>query len=153
MTAASVPRVTRASRPRGSFGLDDRRWPDPARVEAVLRRFLAGRLPDVWPLPIPARATSPEDAGPGAAADADGRTLTLLLTHGHVAVLRIERDPAHPGPACRALVDRCRAMEIPHATVSSIEQGRSALRRLGVEPRPQPQSIGALDPDSVFGRR
>lgn len=139
----TAPRVERAPRRRGAFGLDERRFPDPARVEADLRRFLAGRLPDVWPLPAPP-APAADDAG--------ARTLTLLLPRGHVAVLRIDRDPVHPGPASRALADRCRAMHIPHATVSSLPEGRAALRRLGVEPRPVDAAPAGPTLASVFGR-
>jgi hypothetical protein len=118
--------IERVARRRGAFGLDDRRRPQPERIEAELRAFLAGRLPEVWPLPS---AQEPDDAG---------RTLALLLPQGHVAVLRIEAKPEDPGPAGHALAARCAAMRIPHATVSSLVQGRAALRRFGVEPRPVP---------------
>ncbi len=130
MTAAAL-RVERAPRRRGAFGLDERRRPDPARVEAALRCFLAGRLPEVWCLPGLSDGIQTDEGGPA------GRTLALLLPRGHVAVLRIERDPDRPGAASRALADRCRAMRIPHATVSSVEEARAALRRLGVEAGPQ----------------
>ncbi len=127
----TAPRVERAPRRRGAFGLDERRFVDPARVEADLRQFLAGRLPEVWPVPTPAPAPDAE------AGDAvEGRTLALLLPQGHVVVLRIDRDRARPGPASLALAERCRTMGIPHATVSNLTEGRAALRRLGVEPRP-----------------
>lgn len=144
----SALRVERVPRRRGAFGLDERRRPDPARVEADLRAFLAGRLPEVWPLPAPGEAASPDEA----LGDADGRTLSLLLPRGRVAVLGIERDPGRPGPASRALAARCGAMRIPHATVSSVAEGRAALRRLGIEPRPQEPTPGASAPASVFGR-
>lgn len=142
----TAPRVERAPRRRGSFGLDERRFPDPARVEAELRRFLAGRLPEVWPVPTP-----PGVSDPARADAAGGRTLALLLPRGHVAVLRIDRDPDRPDPESIALADRCRAMRIPHATVSSLAEGRSALRRLGVEPRPEAPPAGPM-PDAAFGR-
>ena len=140
------PRVEKAPRRRGSFGLDERRFPDPARVEAELRAFLAGHLPEVWP--IPTRSGSPEPVGDGAG----GRTLALLLPRGHVAVLRVDRDPGRPGPESLALAERCRAMRIPHATVSSLSEGRAALRRLGVEPRPEACAAAGPTPGSVFGR-
>lgn len=141
----TAPRVERMPRRRGSFGLDERRFPDPARVEAELRSFLAGLLPEVWPLPAPSDPSGPP---PRAA----GRTLALLLARGHVAVLRIDRDPGRPDPETVALAERCRAMRIPHATVSSLAEGRAALRRLGVEPRPEPPPSRPT-PDAVFGRR
>lgn len=141
----TAPRVEKVSRRRGAFGLDERRFPDPARVEADLRSFLAGRLPEVWPFPTgPAMPAEEEGAG--------GRTLALLLPRGHVAMLRIDRDPGHPGPGSLALAERCRAMRIPHATVSSLSEGRAALRRLGVEPRPQAASPAGPPLGSVFGR-
>lgn len=144
----TVLRIERIPRRRGAFGLDERRWPDPAQVEAGLRTFLAGRLPEIWPLPTPG-----EPLRPGEAPDDDGgRTLALLLPRGHVAVLRIARDPHRPGPASHALAARCRAMRIPHATVSSVEEGRAALRRMGIEPRPQGPSPRASVPASVFER-
>ena len=145
----TAPRVERVSRRRGAFGLDERRFPDPARVEADLRTFLAARLPDVWPIPTRLEPPEPAPAGDGAG----GRTLALLLPRGHVAVLRIDRDPRHPGPASRALADRCRALHIPHATVSSLSEGRAALRRLGVEPRPQAATPAGPTLDAVFGSR
>jgi hypothetical protein len=135
----TAPQVTRVAKRRGAFGLDDRRRPDPARVEAGLRDLLARVLPEVWPLP-----TAGED-------ESSGRTLTLILPRGHVAVLRIERDPDHPGPACRDLVARCDALHIPQAIVSSVEEGRAALRRLGVEPPPQRVTRDAPTLRSVFG--
>ena len=134
---ASRYRVERVARRRGAFGLDDRRRPDPARIEAELRAFLAERLPEIWPLPT---LPEPDDAG---------RTLALLLPEGHVAVLRIEAKPERPGPMGRALAARCTALRIPHATVSSLMQGRAALRRFGVEPRPVPAGPTA---HAVFGR-
>ncbi len=140
----TAPRVEKGVRRRGAFGLDERRFPDPARVEADLRVFLAGRLPEVWPIPTQPGPSEPEGEGPG------GRTLALLLPRGHVAVLRIDRDPGHPGPESLALAERCRAMRIPHATVSSLSEGRAALRRLGVEPRPE-AAVGPT-PGSIFGR-
>ncbi len=139
-------RIEKALRRRGAFGLDERRFHDPARVEADLRAFLAGRLPEVWPLPTRPGAPEPEGDGPG------GRTLALLLPRGHVAVLRIDRDPGHPDPESLALAERCRAMRIPHATVSSLSEGRAALRRLGVEPRPQAAASAGPTLGSVFGR-
>lgn len=142
----TAPRVEKVPRRRGAFGLDERRFPDPARVEADLRTFLAGRLPEVWP--IPTRSWPPEPAGDWAG----GRTLALLLPRGHVAVLRIDRDPGHPDPESLALAERCRAMRIPHATVSSLSEGRAALRRLGVEPRPEAAPAVGPTLDSVFGR-
>ena len=143
----TAPRVERAPRRRGAFGLDERRFADPARVEAELRDFLAGRLPEVWPVPTPAPSSDVEPAGNAV----EGRTLALLLPHGHVVVLRIERDRARPGPASLALADRCRAMGIPHATVSNLTEGRAALRRLGVEPRPAVVAGPTLR--SLFGSR
>ncbi len=124
-------RIERVAHRRGAFGLDDRRRPRPERIEAELRAFLTGRLPEVWPLPS---LPDPDDAG---------RTLALLLPQGHVAVLRIEAKPEDPGPAGRAVAVRCAAMRIPHATVSSLLQGRAALRRFGVEPRPAPAGTAA----------
>ncbi|RYB03674.1 hypothetical protein [Lichenibacterium ramalinae] len=140
----SPPLVLRAPRRRGAFGLDERRRPDPARVEEGLRGFLALRLPEVWPL-------SPGGAEP---ADASGRTLALLLPRGHVALLRIERDPERPGPAACALAERCIALRIPHAVVSSLAEGRAALRRLGVERPPGGPGPARGGPTlaSVFGR-
>ena len=135
MTAARFTRVTRR---RGAFGLDERRWPDPEVVEAGLMSLLGRVLPEVWPLPT-------------AGEDLSGRTLALLLPRGHVAMLRIERDPDHPGPACRTLVERCRALHIPQATVSSVEEGHAALRRLGVEAPPQHATRDAPTLRSVFG--
>ena len=133
----SAPRVERLARRRGAFGLDERRWPDPARVEAALRCFLAERLPEIWPFPAA-----------GEAAGGEARTLALLMPRGHVAMLRIERDPARPGPVSRALAERCGAMHIPHATVSTLEEGRAALRRLGVSP---PATAGTPSLRSMFG--
>lgn len=133
----SAPRVERLTRRRGAFGLDERRWPDPARVDAALRCFLAERFPEVWPLPAL-----------GEAAGGEARTLALLMPRGHVAVLRIERDPTRPGPASRALAERCGAMHIPYATVSTLEEGRAALRRLGIS---SPAAAGAPSLRSVFG--
>ncbi len=112
--------IERVSRRRGAFGLDDRRRPQPERIEAELRAFLAGRLPEVWPLPS---VHEPDDAG---------RTRALLLPQGHVA-----------------LAARCTAMRIPHATVASLVQGRMALRRFGIEPRPVPAGSAA---HAVFRR-
>lgn len=129
--------IERVARRRGAFGLDDRRRPQPERIEAELRAFLAGRLPEVWPLPS---AHEPDDAG---------RTLALLLPQGHVAVLRIEAKPEDPGPVGRALAARCTAMRIPHANVASLVQGRMALRRFGIEPRPVPAGSAA---HAVFRR-
>ena len=143
-----APHVERVSRRRGAFGLDERRFPDPARVEADLRRFLAGRLPEVWPIPAQLGPCEPAPAGDGTAT----RTLALLLPRGHVAVLSIDRDPGHPGPASRALADRCRAMHIPHASVSSLSEGRAALRRLGIEPRREAPIPTGPTLHSVFGR-
>ena len=139
-------RIERLARRRGAFGLDERRRPDPARVEEDLRRLLALHLPEVWPLPAPG-----DPAGLAAGDEASGRTLALLLPRGHVAVLRIERDRDCPGATSRALAERCRAMHIPHATVSSVAEGRAALRRLGVDPRPQ-RVVDGPTLDSVFGR-
>lgn len=138
MTAFRIERARR----RGAFGLDERRFPDPRRVETELRAFLAARVPDVWPVP-----TAPERAG-----DEDGRTLALLLPRGHVVVLRIERDPARAGAAARALEDRCRAMRIPHAIVSNLAEGRAALRRFGVEPRPERAEPARPSLHLIFGR-
>ena len=137
--------VTRVPRRRGAFGLDERRRPDPARVEEALRQLLATRLPEAWPLAGLA-------AEPGMDTDPSGRTLVLLLPRGLAAVLRIERDPGRPSLACRDLASRCRAGNIPHAVVSNLDEGREALRRLGLEPRP---AAGQQGPTvaSVFGRR
>ena len=134
-------RFTRVTRRRGAFGLDERRWPDPEIVEAGLVSLLGRVLPEAWPLP-----TGVEGSG-----DASGRTLALLLPRGHVAMLRIERDPDHPGPACRDLVERCRALHIPQATVSSVEEGRAALRRLGLGASSQRATRDAPTLESVFG--
>ena len=141
----TVP-VTRVARRRGAFGLDERRRPDPARVEEAIRSFLAARLPEAWPLAGLA-------AAPGQAADPSGRTLVLLLPRGQAAVLRIERDPGRQSPAGLDLAARCRAGGIPHAVVSSLDEGRAALRRLGLEP--PPLATGGRGPTvaSVFGRR
>lgn len=122
MTAPRPVRVERARQRRGAFGLDDRRRPDPARVEAGLRAFLAARVPAVWPL------------AEGAESGEGGRTLALMLPHGRVAVLLIGRD--RDGPEPRALAARCRALRIPHAAVTSLAEARAALRRFGVEPSP-----------------
>ena len=132
-----APQVVRAPRRRGTFGLDERRWPDPARVEEALRGFLALRLPEIW---VP---------GPGQA-DATGRTLALVMPRGHVAMIRIERDPGRPGPGARGLAERCAALGVPHARVSSLDEGRAALRRLGIAPPP----AGPAGPTAatVFGR-
>ena len=138
--------VTRVPRRRGAFGLDEGRRPDPARVEEALRQFLAGRLPEAWPLAGPA-------AEPGTEADPSGRTLVLILPRGRAALLRIERDPGRPSPACRDLAARCRAGGIPHAVVSSLDEGRAALRRLGLEPPPPAAGHGGPTVASVFGRR
>ncbi len=134
----TAPRFTRVTRRRGAFGLDERRWPDPEIVEAGLKSFLGRALPEVWPFP-------------SIGEDPSGRTLALLLPRGHVAMLRIERDPDHPGPACRDLVERCRALHIPQATVSSVEGARAALRRLGVETPPQRADRDVPTLASVFG--
>ena len=144
-TAVSVL-VTRVSRRRGAFGLDERRRPDPARVEEALRAFLAGRLPEAWPLAGLA-------AEPGMTADPSGRTLVLILPRGRAAMLRIERDPERPSPAGRDLAARCRAGGIPHAVVSSLDEGRAALRRLGLEPPPSNPGPGGPTVASVFGER
>ena len=137
----SAARFTRVTRRRGAFGLDERRWPDPEIVEAGLVSLLGRLVPEAWPLATGSAATE----------DPTGRTLALLLPHGHVAMLRIERDPDRPGPACQDLVERCRTLRIPQATVSSVEEGRAALRRLGVEsPLPRvPRDAPTLR--SVFG--
>ena len=136
MTAVRVEHVARR---RGAFGLDERRLPDPARVEAGLRSLLERTLPEVW--------TVPADGD----ADAAGRTLALVLPRGRVAMLRIERDPENPGAACRALVERCRRLNIPQATVSSLEGARGALRRLGVAPPAAGSRSDAPTLRSVFG--
>ena len=147
----TVPRVERAPRRRGAFGLDERRFIDPRRVETELRDFLTQRLPEVWLMATPPGPTPVVTPAATADRQAEGRTLALLLPRGHVVVLRIERDPARLGPESRRLADRCRAMGIPHATVSNLAEGRAALRRLGVEPRPA--SPAGRTPDAVFGGR
>ena len=117
-------RVERAPRRRGTFGLDERRRPDPVRIEAEIRDFLRTRLPEVWALP------------PAVEPGAPGRTVVLLLARGHAAVLRIEPDADAPGAAAVALVARCGTLAIPAAVVSSLARARAALRRFGIEPRP-----------------
>ena len=124
MSGVAPLRVERASRRRGAFGLDARRRPDPVRVEGEIREYLAARLPDAWALPPAVEAGPP------------GRTIVLLLSRGHVAVLRIEPDRDAAGAAARTLVERCRAQAIPMAVVESLTQARAALRRFGIEPRP-----------------
>lgn len=119
--AAGSPPVSRLRR-RGAFGLDERRWPDPERVDAQVRAWLRQSFPEIWVLP--------DRDG----ADASGRSLALLLPRGQVAMLRIERQRDAPGRAAIALLDRCRAMRMPLAVVSSLDEARAALRRFGVEP-------------------
>ena len=118
-SAAEHPPVFRRHR-RGTFGLDERRWPDPERVDAQVRVWLRQTCPDFWILP--------DHDG----ADASGRSLVLLLPRGQVAMLRIERQRDAPGKAAIVLLDRCKAMRMPVAVVSSLEEARAALRRLGV---------------------
>ncbi len=131
--------VARAERRRGAFGLDERRRPDPARVEDALLAFLARRMPDVWPVDLSRVA-------------GEGRTLALFLPRGAVAVLSIESDRDRPGPAARATAARCAALRIPVATISSLDQGRAALRRFGVEPAPDRAGQGAPTLATVFGK-
>ena len=111
--------VAHVRRRRGAFGLDERRWPDPARVEAQLRDWFRHAFPEIWVLP--------DREG----ADASGRSLVLLLPQGQVAMLRIERRRDTPGGAAIDLLDRCRAMRMPVALVSSLDEARAALRRFG----------------------
>ena len=114
-----LPRVSRLRR-RGTFGLDERRWPDPARVEAQVLVWLRHSFPEIWVLP------DRDDN------DASGRSLVLLLPRGQVAMLRIERRRDAPGKAATDLLDRCRTMRLPVALVSSLDEARAALRRFGV---------------------
>ena len=129
MSRALPLRVEHAPRRRGTFGLDERRRPDPLRVETEIRAFLTLRLPEVWAL------SSPPEPKP------DGRTLVLLLSRGHAAVLRIVPEPDARGEETLALVARCRSRAIPAAIVSSLDEARAALRRFGVEPRPSPSPL------------
>ncbi len=105
---------------RGAFGLDERRWPDPERVDAEVRVWLQQIFPEIWVLPD--RDES----------DASGRSLVLLLPRGQVAMLRIERRRDAPGKPALDLLDRCRTMRLPVALVSSLDDARAALRRFGV---------------------
>ena len=107
-------------RRRGAFGLDERRWPDPERVEAQVRVWLRDTYPEIWVLPDRADA------------DASGRSMALMLPRGHAAILRIERQRETPGRVALDLLDRCRAMRIPVALVSTLDEARAALRRFGV---------------------
>ena len=68
-SAAACPPVSRLRR-RGAFGLDERRWPDPERVDAQVRAWLGHTFPEIWVLP--------DRDG----ADASGRSLALLLPQG-----------------------------------------------------------------------
>ena len=120
-SVAACPPVSRLRR-RGAFGLDERRWPDPERVDAQVRVWLRQTFPEIWVLP--------DRDG----ADLSGRSLALLLPHGQAAMLRIERQRDAPGKAARVLIDRCRAMRMPVALVSSLDEARAALRRFGVAP-------------------
>ena len=85
-----------------------------------MRVWLRQTCPGIWILP--------DHDG----ADASGRSLVLLLPRGQVAMLRIERGRDAPGKAAIVLLDRCKAMRMPVAVVSSLEEARAALRRLGV---------------------
>ena len=120
-SAAACPPVSRLRR-RGAFGLDERRWPDPERVDAQVRAWLGHTFPEIWVLP--------DRDG----ADASGRSLALLLPQGQAAMLRIERQRDAPGKAAIVLLDRCRTMRMPVAVVSSLDEARAALRRFGVAP-------------------
>ncbi len=117
----AYPPVSRLRR-RGAFGLDERRWPDPERVDAQVRVWLRHSFPEMWVVP--------DRDG----ADASGRSLVLLLPQGQAAMLRIERQRDAPGKAALVLLDRCRAMRMPVAVVSSLDEARAALRRFGVAP-------------------
>ena len=114
--------MSRLPRRRGAFGLDERRWPDPERIDAQLRVWLRDTYPEIWVLP------DRDDA------DASGRSMALLLPRGHVAMLRIERQRDAPGRAGLDLLERCRAMRIPVALVSTLDEARAALRRFGLAP-------------------
>ncbi len=116
---ASTPPVSRLRR-RGTFGLDERRWPDPERVDAEVRAWLRDTFPEIWVLQ--------EREG----AEASGRSMALLLPQGHVAMLRIERRRDAPGRAALDLLDRCGTMRIPVALVSTLDEARAALRRFGI---------------------
>ena len=119
---AQAPRVVTVARRRRPFGLDAPRPPDVERLETAIRAWLGVHIPDALPLRM--------DTGvaPGTA------TLVLLLPAGRTAVLRIETASAAARPDAAALAEACRARRIPLARVVSLEEARSALRRLGYEP-------------------
>ncbi len=120
-SGAEGPVVVRSKR-RGRFGLDERRWPDPERVEAQVRVWLGQVFPEIWVLP-----------GCGERHPI-GSSLALLLPRGHVAMLLIERRCEAPGQAALDVLVRCGAMRIPVALVSNLDDARAALRRFGISP-------------------
>ena len=120
----ATPRRVEIVRKRRAFGLDAPRPPDPRRLEAGIRDWLDANLPSALVLRL----------GPGNDAQADAIALIVLLPGCRLIVLGLEAAASAARSGEARLKADCRARGIPLAPVSTVDDVRAALRRLGIEP-------------------
>lgn len=121
----ATPRHVEIVRKRRAFGLDAPRPPDPRRLEAGIRDWLEANMPSALVLRL----------GPGDDAQADMNPALIVLLPGcRLVVLGLEATASAARSGGVRLTADCRARGIPLALVSTVDDVRAALRRLGIEP-------------------
>ena len=119
------PRPVTVVRRRRAFGLDAPRPPDPRRLEAAVRDWLETNLPSGLVLRLEPETEAQAKVNP---------TLLVLLPGRRLLVLELAAGTPTGRQGALRLTADCRARSIPLALVSSVDDVRGALRRLGVEP-------------------